>query len=174
MVGDTAEDIGEPGLRIDAVEFSCFNQCVSNGGGFASLIRAHEQIILSPEGYAPHATLSGIIVDAQTAIFQIGPKPLEAGQAISDRTSQSRFPRDLCELGMKPDFQIVDEWCGMFLSDGFAPVRWITTNVGLNLIKLRNAFQGLFGNARPLGNMDIKELRLMCARQATSVILPPR
>ena len=33
---------------------------------------------------------------------------------------------------MKPDFQIVDEWCGMFLRDGFASVRWITTNGGLS------------------------------------------
>ena len=33
VVGNTAKDIGEPGVRIDAVELGCLNQCVGNGGG---------------------------------------------------------------------------------------------------------------------------------------------
>jgi len=32
VIGDAAENIGEPGLRIDAVEFGCLNQRVGNGG----------------------------------------------------------------------------------------------------------------------------------------------
>ena len=64
VVGDAAEDIGEPGLRIDVVELGCLNPCVGNGGGFASLIRAHEQKNSPPEGYAPHAAFSRVVVDA--------------------------------------------------------------------------------------------------------------
>jgi len=32
VVGDAAEDIGEPGLRIDAIEFGYFDQRLGNVG----------------------------------------------------------------------------------------------------------------------------------------------
>ena len=42
VVGDAAENIGKPCLRIDTVEFGRLNQCVGDGGGFASFVRSHE------------------------------------------------------------------------------------------------------------------------------------
>jgi hypothetical protein len=35
MISDAGQRIGEPGLRINAVEFGCLNQRVGNGSGFA-------------------------------------------------------------------------------------------------------------------------------------------
>ncbi|MFT7572353.1 MAG: hypothetical protein ACI9JL_003403 [Paracoccaceae bacterium] len=32
VVGDTVENIGQPGLRIDAVEFGGFDQTIGDGG----------------------------------------------------------------------------------------------------------------------------------------------
>ncbi|GBF27487.1 hypothetical protein MnTg02_02540 [bacterium MnTg02] len=82
VVGNATEDLSEPGLRIDAIEFCCLNERVGNGGGFASIVRAHEQIIFPPEGYAAHATFGCIVVNAQAAIFKIGAQSREADQAI--------------------------------------------------------------------------------------------
>jgi hypothetical protein len=36
VVSDAAQGIGEPGLRIDAVQLRGFNQCVDDGCGFAA------------------------------------------------------------------------------------------------------------------------------------------
>ena len=44
VAGDAAKDISEPGLRIDTIEFGCFDQRVGYGGRFASRIRAHEKV----------------------------------------------------------------------------------------------------------------------------------
>ncbi len=32
VVGDAGERVGEPGLRIDAVELGGFDQCIGDGG----------------------------------------------------------------------------------------------------------------------------------------------
>ena len=53
---------------------------------------------------------------------------------------------------MKPCFQIIDERYYLFLPDSFAPVRWITTNGGLNLIKLCDALQSFLRNNPALGS----------------------
>lgn len=37
VIGDTTEDIGEPGLWIDAVEFGYPNERAGNGGGISPL-----------------------------------------------------------------------------------------------------------------------------------------
>ncbi len=44
MVGNAGEHVGEPALRVDAVEFGGFDQGVGNGRGLAGAFEAHEQI----------------------------------------------------------------------------------------------------------------------------------
>ena len=41
------EHIGEPSLRIEAVELGRLDEGIGNGGGLASGRRAHEQVVLS-------------------------------------------------------------------------------------------------------------------------------
>ena len=45
MVGDTAEHIGEPGLRVDAVEFRRLDQGVGDGRRLATALEADEEIV---------------------------------------------------------------------------------------------------------------------------------
>ena len=40
MVGDTAENIGQPSLRIDAIELGCFNERICNGRRLAAGVGA--------------------------------------------------------------------------------------------------------------------------------------
>ena len=56
----------------------------------------------------------------------------------------------------------------MFLPGSPALVRGITTNAGLNCIKLCNALQGFFGNARALRGVNIKELAWVNLAQKAS------
>jgi hypothetical protein len=102
MVGDTGKYISQPGLRINAVELGCLDQRVGNGSRSAAAVRAHKKVILPPESYASHAAHCGVVVDTQTAIVEIRVQPLEASQAITNGTGQSRLARDLRELGLQP------------------------------------------------------------------------
>lgn len=50
MVGDAGERVGEPGLRIDAIELCGFDQCIGNGSGVASALRTYKQPAFSACG----------------------------------------------------------------------------------------------------------------------------
>ena len=50
-VADGFDDVGEPGLRVDVVEFSGFNQGVDDGRVIAGPVIAKKQIIFPPQDY---------------------------------------------------------------------------------------------------------------------------
>jgi hypothetical protein len=53
MIGDAAQHIGEPGLRIDAVEFGGGNQGIDRGCALATAIGTGEEPCAAPEGKRP-------------------------------------------------------------------------------------------------------------------------
>jgi hypothetical protein len=71
VVSDTAKNIGQPSLRINAVELGRFDQYVGNGRRLSSTLRSGEQPIFAPESYASHATFGGIDVIAEATIIEI-------------------------------------------------------------------------------------------------------
>jgi hypothetical protein len=136
VIGYPAKNISQPNLRVDAIELGRFDQRVCNRRRLSSTLRPSKKPIFPPESYASHAAFSGIVVDAQTSIVEIGPQSFKLRQAIADRASQGRLARDLCELQMEPSFKIIDEWCCIFLPDRSAPVRWIATNGSISDVRL--------------------------------------
>ena len=64
MVGDAAENIGQPSLWIDVIEFGRLNERVGNGSGSAAVVRAHEQIGVGASdkpGAVPFSTRRSLI-----------------------------------------------------------------------------------------------------------------
>jgi hypothetical protein len=53
MVGDSAQHIGKPSLRINAVEFRCADQGVHRGSALAATVEAGEQPCAAPESNRP-------------------------------------------------------------------------------------------------------------------------
>jgi len=53
VIGDAAQDVGEPGLGIDAVEFGGTDQRVDRRGALAATVGAGEQPGFAPEGNRP-------------------------------------------------------------------------------------------------------------------------
>ena len=88
LVGDTFEDPGEPGLRVDVVERGGLDQGVGDGGGPAAAGRAHEEIIFPAQVDQPHRAFDRVIVDCQEAMLDIGPQVPEAAQRMADRRRQ--------------------------------------------------------------------------------------
>ena len=57
VIGDAAEDISQPCLRIDAVELGGFDQGVGDCSGFTAALGADEKIILPAQGDTAHCAL---------------------------------------------------------------------------------------------------------------------
>src|SRR5215470_13220854 len=70
MIGDAAQDVGKPGLWIDAVEFCRSNEGVDCGSALTSPVGAGEQPCAAPESDAAQSALGGIVRQADTAILE--------------------------------------------------------------------------------------------------------
>ena len=68
--GDAREDVGEPGLRIDAVHLGCDNQTIHSCGALSASVRSAEQPGFSPQCDAPQTAFSGIVGEADASIFK--------------------------------------------------------------------------------------------------------
>ena len=62
MVGDAAEHVGEPSLRIDKVELGGADQGVDRRGSFAATARTGKQPGFPPEGNLRSACSAALLV----------------------------------------------------------------------------------------------------------------
>ena len=81
MPGDMAEDIGEPGLRIDAVEPGGADQADHDGGTLAAAIGAGEQPGLAAGRDAAQRPFCGIVGEADPPVGE------EPGEGVPAATS---------------------------------------------------------------------------------------
>jgi hypothetical protein len=70
VIVDPAQDVGEPSLRIEVVEFRRADQGVHRRGALATAIGAGEQPSLAPEGDTAQCPLGGIVGQADTAVAE--------------------------------------------------------------------------------------------------------
>ena len=70
MGGNAGKDIGQPGLRIDAVHLGRDDQAVHGGGAPSAAIRAAEQPGFSSKSDAPQPSFGGIVGEAHAAVLQ--------------------------------------------------------------------------------------------------------
>lgn len=68
-VGDAHEDVGEPGLRVDVVEFSGADEAVDDGGPLGAAVRSGEE-----PGFAAEASPLRLR-SAALFVRQIRPSP---------------------------------------------------------------------------------------------------
>ena len=67
MIGDARDDVGEPGLGVDAVEAGGLDQGVEDGGAPAAGVGTGEEIVLSSERQSRMAR--------SAALFEISRRP---------------------------------------------------------------------------------------------------
>ena len=87
-VGHAIDHIGEPSLRIEAVEFGAFQHGVEDCGTLAAGIGSEKQKVLAGNGNAAQGTLGDVIVNREPAIAGIAGQRLPAAQRILDRFSE--------------------------------------------------------------------------------------
>src|SRR5450631_3780614 len=118
MLGDASQDIGEPSLRINIVHFGGNDEAVHHRGALAAAIRAAEQPRLPTQSDATHASLGGIVGQADATIVEEarerGPTLEHVVHGLGDVVAA----RELGALLSHPGLQIGDQRRAEFLSDG--------------------------------------------------------
>ena len=70
VVGDAAQYVGEPGLRIDVVEFRCADESVDSRGALATAIGTGEQPRLAADCDAPQRSLGRVVGQADAPVIE--------------------------------------------------------------------------------------------------------
>jgi hypothetical protein len=70
VVGDPGQDIGEIGLRIDAVELCRLDQRVHSSCASATGIGPGKEVILAANSNAAQGALGRIVVEAEAAVLE--------------------------------------------------------------------------------------------------------
>lgn len=91
VIGDPGEDIGEPRLRVEALQFRRADQGLHHGGALAAVPGAAEPPRLAPECNAAQRLAAGIVADADPAFVE------EAGER---RPALEQVVQRLGDVGM--------------------------------------------------------------------------
>ena len=81
MIGDACEDVGEVGLRVDAVHLGGLDDGVEAGGALAAGVGAAEEIVLPAQNQGPHGALGGVVRHLQPAVGDVAGQRLPARRA---------------------------------------------------------------------------------------------
>ena len=71
MIGDAVEDGCEPRLRVDAIQFGGFDECVGDGSGFSAVLRPHEEVVFSAKRDGAHGAFGAVVVDLQPPVVEV-------------------------------------------------------------------------------------------------------
>jgi hypothetical protein len=70
MSCDTREDVGEPGLRINAIHLGCNDQTIHGSGALPTTVGSTEQPGFTPQCDAPKTALGCIVGEADASVCQ--------------------------------------------------------------------------------------------------------
>lgn len=71
VIRDTVHNASRPCLRIDVVEFSGLDQCVSNGRKLTAALRPHEEIVLSAQCNRAHCAFGCVVIQFDEAVIEV-------------------------------------------------------------------------------------------------------
>ena len=109
MIGDAAQHVGEPGLRVDVVELGGGDQGVHRGGALATAVGAGEQPGPAPEGNSAQRALGGIVGQADAAVVEEAGEGRPALEHVIDRLGGLGVARQPGAFGPHPLVQLGDE-----------------------------------------------------------------
>ena len=109
MVSDAGEHVGEPGLRVDAVELGGGDQGVDRRRPLATAVAAGEQPRAAPECNPAQRALSSVIAQAKAAVFEKAGEGRPALEHVIHRFGDLGMAREPGAFGAHPCFQVADQ-----------------------------------------------------------------
>jgi hypothetical protein len=80
MVGDTAENIAEPGKRVDLHEFARCDETAEYGSRLASVVTAEESPVIAAHSESPQRAFRGIVSEFSAKVRNDGGRPYFFGK----------------------------------------------------------------------------------------------
>ena len=100
--GETAEDIGEPSLRIDIVELGGADERVHRRRAGAAAVGAAEQPRLSAQSNPSGSALGSIVCEADAAVVEEAGEKVPAPEHVIHRLGHGGMARQLPVLDLHP------------------------------------------------------------------------
>jgi hypothetical protein len=116
MIGDPAEHVGEPSLRVDVGELGRGNQGVYPRGVLAAAVGAGEQSSATPQRNTAQRAFGSVVAEADVAIVEKAGKGRPTGQHVVDRPSGLGMARQPGARGAHPFFEVGDHRLAVALS----------------------------------------------------------
>ena len=117
VVIDARKHVGEPGLRIDVVEFGGHDQGRHDGGTLGTAIGAGEQPGFAAQGKAAQGSFGCVVGQADPAVVDEAGEAVPSLEHIVDRLGDRGRARQAAPLLAQPGFQSLQERRALFLTD---------------------------------------------------------
>src|SRR3546814_2745046 len=82
------DNVGDIGLRLDAVELRGLDDRVDGGGAFAAGLRSGEQPVLAADRDRSDGALGDVVVDLRHAFLRVAGERVPAFAAIGERSEE--------------------------------------------------------------------------------------
>jgi hypothetical protein len=129
---DAAQNIGEPGVRIDGVELAGDDQAVHGGGALAAAVTSAEELGLAAERYPPERPLCGVVGEADPAVVQEAREGDPALEHVVAGLVDVVATREGCELGLQVGVERLDERLASILANSPAGVGAVAVDPSLD------------------------------------------
>src|SRR5271169_1440331 len=174
VIGDPAQDVGEPGLGIDAVEFGGADQGVDRSSALAATVGAGEQPGFAPEGNAAQGALGGVVAETDAAVIEKAGKGRPALEHVIHCLGVIGVMRQSGALVAHPGFQFGDERRKRVLRTATlcSAERPLISRSIAKIGSMRRTASAASGDLP--ASAKTKNLRQLCAQHAASVIGPGR
>ena len=104
--GEAGEHVGEPGLRIDAVELGGLDEGVDGGCPLATVVGAGEQPVLAAERDAAEARSAMLLSISKAAVVAIAGQRHPAVEGIAEGARKLALARDLAQARLEPALEL--------------------------------------------------------------------
>lgn len=118
MIGDTGEDVGQPGFGIDVVQATSRDHRQHDGGAVGAALAAGECPVAPAQGDAAQRSFGGVVAEADPAIVE------EAGEVVPAPEHVVHWLQDLggarqgLALAEQPGVHVVEKRLVLLLAHG--------------------------------------------------------
>ena len=162
----------------DQEDYAQFDACSASHTGLstgdsaqAGAATAHNPNvrIVSSQSHRPDLVFRGIVAELEPAIIEVAAERIPPPAGIADGTGEIALARDLLQLRIEPDAELVDPRLRHALAHASATLGRRARNQPLDVEQRADPIECLFGDRRAIGFVHVEEaIAATCAQQATS------
>ena len=147
MPGDDAlENVGEPGVRLDAVELRRADQGGDDRPVLGAAVRPGEEGVLAGQGDGSDGALDGVGIELDAAVVEEPDEAVPELERVADGLGKAGAAWQSGLLRLQPGAQSLDEGSGAGVARGAAALGVEAADLGLHGVAFGDAPQRLLGD----------------------------